>query len=110
MKDGYGNTNLDFYYEYISDIENSELNVYDIGDKSSELLINLINENDIIFWFGSLGVIEHPYYIQGSKRIFDYIKENKSKKLIMKGKYIKDCIHENDDDYLLINDDLTKLI
>jgi glyceraldehyde 3-phosphate dehydrogenase len=86
MLDGYGNINLNYSREYICDIKNSNgLNVYDIGDKSLQNLIDLIDKNDIIFWNGSLGVIENSNYIQGSKRIIDYLVKQVNKKIIIGG-------------------------
>lgn len=86
MHDGYGNVNLSLSREYICDIKNSNgLNVYDIGDKSLQKLIDLIDKNDIIFWNGSLGVIENPDYIQGSKKIIDYLEKQVNKKIIIGG-------------------------
>lgn len=85
MKDGYGNINLNLYYKYIHEIKNKDLNVYDIGDKSIETLFELIDKNDIIFWNGSLGVIEHPYYVQGSKKVIDFLIKQETKIIIIGG-------------------------
>ncbi len=87
MQDGYGNINLDCSSrEYIQNIKSSNgLNVYDIGEESLQNLFDLIDKNDIIFWNGSLGVIENPLYIQGSKKLIDYLVKQVNKKIIIGG-------------------------
>lgn len=100
MKDGYGNVSLDFFYRYIDDIKNTNLNVYDIGDKSLNTLFDLINENEIIFWNGSLGVIENEYYIQGSMRLIEHLKKQKNKTIIIGGGDTSTLIDKNSDIYV----------
>jgi glyceraldehyde 3-phosphate dehydrogenase len=85
MKDGYGNSDLSLEPIKIDDIKNSDYNVYDIGNNSLDILFNLIQESDIIFWNGSLGVIEHPIYKDGSLRLIDYLKQFNQKTIIMGG-------------------------
>lgn len=105
MKDGWGSSNLegDFvasnnkllphYSEfcetkvgpiYIKDIKNTNLNIYDIGYESKHHLINMIKDADIIFWNGSLGVIEHEFYRKSSMELIDYL-ESSDKTVIMGG-------------------------
>lgn len=73
MEDGYGNINLDLEPIYIPNISSSLFNAYDIGDKSKNILINLISDADVIFWNGSLGVIEHDFYKKSSIELIDYL-------------------------------------
>jgi 3-phosphoglycerate kinase len=100
MKDGYGNISLGFFYRYIDDIKNTNLNVYDIGDNSLNTLFDLIKENEIIFWNGSLGVIEHQYYIQGSLRLIDFLKKQKDKIIIIGGGDTSTLIDKNGNIYV----------
>ena len=91
MNDGYGNISLEdkpVYIQSISElnnIENNQINCYDIGENSSEELFNLIDNADIIFWNGSLGVIEHEIYKLGSMRITKYLEKKTDKKVIIGG-------------------------
>jgi 3-phosphoglycerate kinase len=91
MNDGYGNISLNdkpVYIQNISELNNTEnnhINCYDIGENSSEELFNLIDSADIIFWNGSLGVIEHEIYKLGSIRIAKYLEKRTDKKIIIGG-------------------------
>ena len=85
MNDGYGNTDLHLPSLYINDVKFTEYNTYDIGDKSTERLCELINEADVIFWNGSLGVIEHDVYKRGSMRFIEILQNMKDKVIIMGG-------------------------
>jgi glyceraldehyde 3-phosphate dehydrogenase len=85
-KDGYGNKNLEDKPEYIGNLDD-EKNLFDIGDETIIELKKLINEADIIFWNGALGVIEHDYYKLGSNIIAEYLLDDtqKNKKIIIGG-------------------------
>lgn len=88
MKDGYGNIKLDFNSNdatYINDINNSELCAFDIGTQSLNELYEIIDNNDIIFWNGPLGVIEHNVYKKGSINIINYLLNKKDKIIIIGG-------------------------
>ena len=85
MYDGFGATSLKENSIYINSIKNSELNVYDIGDSSLDDLKKLIDEADIIFWNGSLGVIEHNEYCKGSLKLLEYLYKQTHKKIIIGG-------------------------
>jgi glyceraldehyde 3-phosphate dehydrogenase len=100
MNDGYGNVNLNLYYKYIYDIKNTNLNVYDIGDDSLKILYDLVDKNDIIFWNGSLGVIEHQYYIQGSLKLINYLKKQENKTVIIGGGDTSTLIDKNGSIYV----------
>ena len=84
MVDGYGNINLELEPKYIENIQETNLNVYDIGCKSMYILERLIDANDLIFWNGSLGVIENDFYRLNSMRLISYLQEN-NKAVIMGG-------------------------
>lgn len=100
MRDGYGNINLNSESEYIPDIMNTNLNVYDIGDDSLNMLYNLINDNDIIFWNGSLGVIENQNYVKGSMKLINYLKEQTNKIIIIGGGDTSTLINKNGNIYV----------
>jgi glyceraldehyde 3-phosphate dehydrogenase len=85
MCDGYGSSNLDSKLEYIESIVDSKLNVYDIGPNSLEWLKCYIKESDIVFWNGSLGVIEHEDYKKGSLELLDFLFQQKDKTIIIGG-------------------------
>jgi phosphoglycerate kinase len=84
MEDGYGNTNLEENAKYISD-KNSTCNFYDIGIHSLSVLYKQIENADIIFWNGPLGVIEHETYRFGSMKIMEYLESLKNKQVIIGG-------------------------
>jgi glyceraldehyde 3-phosphate dehydrogenase len=85
MEDGMGNTDTVSSPCYISDIKNTNLNAYDIGYKSKKQLFDLILQSDIIFWNGSLGVIEHDFYKNSSLELVNFLESNKQLKIIMGG-------------------------
>jgi phosphoglycerate kinase len=85
MSDGYGSTSLDATPEYIDSITDSQLNVYDIGRDSLQWLKYYIKSSDIIFWNGSLGVIEHEEYKRGSLELLDFLFQQKDKTIIIGG-------------------------
>ena len=85
MYDGFGASSLEDNSTYINSIKNSELNVYDIGDSSLNNLKRLIDESDIIFWNGSLGVIEHNEYCKGSLKLLEYLYKQTHKQIIIGG-------------------------
>jgi phosphoglycerate kinase len=59
--------------------------VYDIGRNSLEWLKYYIKSSDIIFWNGSLGVIEHEDYKKGSLELLDFLFQQKDKTVIIGG-------------------------
>ena len=88
MKHGVGNENLDDEPKELSLIDvknNKDYSLFDIHEKSLEVLKNEIDNADIIFWNGPLGVIEHEYYKRGSYEIMEYLKNTKNKKIIIGG-------------------------
>jgi glyceraldehyde 3-phosphate dehydrogenase len=84
MSDGYGNKSLDKEPMYIS-TTNTEEHFYDIGKNSYTELLQLILEADIIFWNGSLGVIEHEIYKLGSENVVKILEKAIHKKVIIGG-------------------------
>lgn len=51
---------------------------FDIGMQSMNQLYDMINSHDIIFWNGTLGVVEHALYKHGSVNLVKYLmKSNK---------------------------------
>lgn len=86
MIDGYGAINLESDPEYIEYIKNEpNYNVYDIGDNSMQWLQQYVKNADIIFWNGSLGVIEHEFYRQGSLELIEFLNKQKNKTIIIGG-------------------------
>ena len=87
MKYGIGNEDLTKEPKELSliDVKNSDYNLYDISEKAIQCLISEIDEANIIFWNGPLGVIEHEVYKKGSIRIASYLKTLKNKKIIIGG-------------------------
>jgi glyceraldehyde 3-phosphate dehydrogenase len=84
MNDGYGNLTLNDTPKYICDKKNIE-NFYDIGIHSLSVLFKQIEHADVIFWNGSLGVIEHEIYKNGSTQLVQYLESLKNKKIIIGG-------------------------
>jgi phosphoglycerate kinase len=77
MSDGYGGKNMEEPKSYIDDIHSSELHCYDIGDKSLEILKTMIKDTNVVFWNGSLGVIENEQYRKGSLELIEYLHTSK---------------------------------
>lgn len=84
MNDGYGNCSLNDTPKYISDKKSME-NFYDIGIHSLSVLFKQIEQANVIFWNGSLGVIEHEVYKNGSIQLVQYLESLKNKKIIIGG-------------------------
>ena len=85
MNDGLGSNDLESNcnYYHINNLPKDK-NFYDIGMKSIIELNNIINEYDIIFWNGTLGVVENELYRYGSDTLVQLlIKSNK--KIIIGG-------------------------
>ena len=84
MKDGLAAKNLNEIPTYISgDLSNNkELNFFDIGMKSIVELSNLIESYDVIFWNGTLGVVENDMYSCGSKTLIDILINSKKKVIV----------------------------
>jgi len=101
MQDGYGNISLNDTKTYIRDFTPINIsNVYDIGDRSLENLIDLIDQNDIIFWNGSLGMIENPNYVHGSKKIIEYLLKQVNKTIIIGGGDTSTLVDKNSNIYV----------
>ena len=87
MEYGVGNYNMDDKPMELSliDVKNSSANLFDISDKSIQILMEEILKSDIIFWNGPLGVIEHEIYKKGSEQIAMFLQNLKDKKIIIGG-------------------------
>jgi glyceraldehyde 3-phosphate dehydrogenase len=85
MNDGYGGETLSSTPRHINNIYMTDLNVYDIGFKSLTVLLDLVDKSDVIFWNGSLGVIEDTKYRIGSQNLIDYLTIQKNKTIIIGG-------------------------
>lgn len=85
MKDGCGNTEVNMISHAIPDIFNSEYHAYDIGENSLQQLLNLVSQHDVIFWNGTLGIIEHEIYKAGTVTLMKHLCECTDKLLIIGG-------------------------
>ena len=85
MEDGFGNSNLELESLYIPNVKDTAHNVYDIGTSSLNKLLELVDNSDIIFWNGSLGVIEHDIYKNGSLRLIHFLNNTENKTIIIGG-------------------------
>ena len=85
MIDGLAAKDLNQFPTYISGniAHTDDLNFYDIGMKSVVELNRLIESHDVIFWNGTLGVVENEWYSCGSKTLIDIL--NKSNKKVIIG-------------------------
>ena len=85
MSDGYGNSDLLQEPIYVENNDNTNYNIYDIGKNSLDYLKYLIKKTDIIFWNGSLGVIEHEFYKKGSIELVRFLEEECKDKTVIIG-------------------------
>ncbi len=85
MTDGYGAANLDATPEYVPNIMESTLNVYDIGRNSLDKLKGMIAASDTIFWNGTLGLIENDFYRKSSQELLDFLFAQSGKTVIIGG-------------------------
>ena len=62
---------------------------FDIGLKSLNTLRGLVEEHDVVFWNGTLGVVENEKYKYGSEMLVNFLIEaihkNPNKKVIVGG-------------------------
>tara|TARA_B100001287_G_scaffold276856_1_gene290159 strand:+ start:1733 stop:3847 length:2115 start_codon:yes stop_codon:yes gene_type:complete len=90
MEDGLCATNLDEIPSHmITNYLTKESNFFDIGLKSLNTLQELIDKHDIVFWNGTLGVVENDKYKHGSELLINMlikmIEKNPNKKVIVGG-------------------------
>ena len=90
MDDGLCATNLDEIPSHmITNYLTKESNFFDIGLKSLNTLQELIDKHDIVFWNGTLGVVENDKYKHGSELLINMlikmIEKNPNKKVIVGG-------------------------
>ena len=85
MKDGLCAPDLNTMYSYKSAKDLPENNYfYDIGSEGLIDLSRLIDKSDIIFWNGSMGVVENSLYENGSITLMNLL-INSGKKVIVGG-------------------------
>ena len=85
MNDGLASEDLSSKCNYYSICDlNKNKNFYDIGMKSIIELNEIINNYDIIFWNGTLGVVENELYRYGSDTLVQLL-INSNKKIIIGG-------------------------
>jgi len=90
MTDGLCASNLEDAPKHIfTDEATQDENFFDIGMQSFNHLHKLIAEHDIIFWNGTLGVVEDAKYKKGSEllvtTLMEELKAHPSKKVIVGG-------------------------
>ena len=100
MIDGYGAKNLTDEPMLVENVKQTELNVYDIGQNSLQKLYKLIDDADIIFWNGALGVIENVKYVKGSLQIISYLLNKKDKIIVIGGGDTSSLIDKNKNIYV----------
>ena len=79
-----GSNHLNEDPTYIPIVNNTEKMVCDIGIHSLNELQDQIEESDIVFWNGPLGIVENRHYEPGSKSLFNMLKKS-GKKVIIGG-------------------------
>jgi phosphoglycerate kinase len=95
MQDGYGATSLGYCATNVGNDANGQLYYtseslpsdtffYDVGAVSLLDLAKLIAECDVIFWNGTLGVVEHDFYCQGSNELVKMLMDS-GKQVIIGG-------------------------
>ncbi len=85
MRDGYGATSLsNSPLYYTRETLPSETLFYDVGAVSLLDLAKLITECDVVFWNGTLGVVEHDFYCQGSNELVKLLMDS-GKQVIIGG-------------------------
>lgn len=85
MTDGMGGESLEKVPVYIPNIKNTHMKVFDIGRNSLAKLYELIDAHDIIFWNGSLGVIEHDQYKISSVELVHTLSKCRDKQVVIGG-------------------------
>lgn len=85
MCDGLSSTNLmmdkNIYY-FKSDVLPINQNFYDIGYESLNEIEELIQEHDIIFWNGTMGVVEDINYVKGTYNLVNLLIKSKKQVII----------------------------
>lgn len=84
MEDGFGNQDPSMEPIYIKSSINKDtkLKLFDIGPKSFNKLDECIDNSDIIFWNGTLGIVEHEFYKNGSEFLVKILNKFKGKVII----------------------------
>lgn len=88
MADGYsatsiGNDENDMHYHTIDALPSDEF-FYDVGIHGLRDLAKLIADSDVIFWNGTLGVVENKLYCKGSVALVEMLMDS-SKQIIIGG-------------------------
>ena len=83
MSDGLASQTLEISPNYeTSSTITKEKNFFDIGMQSIVDLNNLIKEYDVIFWNGTLGVVENELYSYGSTTLVNILMKSNKKVII----------------------------
>lgn len=85
MIDGISSVGLDnnniYHYRHTNELPDNEY-FYDMGMESIIELNKLIQENDVIFWNGTLGVVENQKYEYSSRILLNILKKSNKKVII----------------------------
>jgi 3-phosphoglycerate kinase len=81
--DGYGNIKPDNKPIYFQDVYDKNDNmIFDMGLLTMNMIYNFIENSDIIFWNGALGITEHKFYKNGSEILVKMLRNSKAKVII----------------------------
>ena len=83
-KDGFGNINTEKPPLYVQDFidKDDNVNIYDIGLKGLNQLYHCVNSSDLIFWNGTLGIVENMHYNSGSICLLNMLNQSNAKVII----------------------------
>ena len=103
MKDGLASSDLNVPGTYYKS-ENLPKNNYffDIGMQSIIELNNIIQEYDIIFWNGTLGVVENDLYSYGSRTLLELLIKS-GKKIIVGGGDTACFVNKNNHNFYYVS-------
>ena len=83
-EDGIGNTDPSKDPIYIRNFnkKNKSIKIFDIGLKALNTLYNCINQSDLIFWNGTLGIVENKNYNSGSISLLNILNKSGAKVIV----------------------------
>jgi glyceraldehyde 3-phosphate dehydrogenase len=93
--------NTKYLYYYTNELPNNYY-FYDMSYESIISLEKLIKQNDIIFWNGTLGVVEYKQYEKSSKTLLNILK-NSGKKVIVGGGDTAGYVNSYDNNFYFIS-------
>lgn len=99
--DGMGNYTPSDIPNYSNKETKENMLWFDIGSISLKNLMEECNKADIIFWNGTLGIVEDNFYKIGSEMLYNYLNQLENKKIIIGGGDTAGFVnqHENNNFY-----------